>query len=333
LVRSALALLAAAVLLSATAAEGRQAAYAPSIVIRGDGRASFQVVLTDLLGDGVETARTDVYVPRGWQIDTSVPVGTHIGFVLTFASSGFSGYVEVVDPALYTDSPCAQSPHNALWRLVKTDNVGLYDQAFVAVDRVDEAYAAYRLTVCPPTPPGGARRTLLQFQIDDIIRAPAGRGESIWRAVFAPSSGVAVEGRSLVRLPVRVTIDALRYVERTKTGRRTRVLVHGRVTEAGKAPVQGGPGGGYGVEVSRSVVIGGPFMYLGVVRADAAGRFSARVRDRGGRFYRVRTVHVGIPGGRPAPAGLCARPWLAPGDCVHPNLWEFYVTSPVAQVH
>lgn len=207
------------------------------------------------------------------------------------------------------------------------------------MEGAEARFAAYRLTVCPPPTAGDAEA---DFQVD-VITSPGRAGNYLWRAVFFPTSYSSaaiprpVEGRSLVRLPIRIALSARRFtatVSTAPTRRERKVLIKGIVTENGKTPVQGRLDtveGRYGVSLYRRTEMTGEDEYLGNLGVSLSGRFDVVVRDRRGSYYRVSTDENDFAVGRKAPAGLCARPWLAPGGCVRPTLWEFFVNSPVVQ--
>jgi hypothetical protein len=307
------------------------------------GRSSYGIVLYDRAKWdyklAVETEHWVVYVPLGFGIDTNLPVGTRVGTSYSTRGRGELGSVVVADPPVGSTNPCHQGSHDAFWRLT-TDS---HAEALVAVDRLVEGaearFAAYRLTVCPPPTAGDAEA---DFQVD-VITSPNRGGNYLWRAVFFPTSysGAAVprpvEGRSLVRLPIRIGLSAKRFtatVSTAPTRRERKVLIKGIVTENGKTPVQGrvdSQEGRFGVSLYRRTERTGEDEYLGDLGVRVSGRFDVVVRDRRGSYYLVRTNKNDFAVGRQAPTGLCARPWLAPGGCVRPNLWEFFVESPVVR--
>ncbi len=318
----------------------------PEFVVRADGRSSYRVVLYDRAKFGyeaaVETEHWVVYVPRGFRIDTTLPVGTRIGTSYGNGRIGSLGDVVVADPTVGSTRRCLQGSHDTFWRLPTDTPNSPGAEVLVAVDRIvggeNARLAAYRLTVCPPRTAGDSE---LDIQLD-VIMSPTSNGDYLWRAVFYPTSytGAAVpqpvEARSLVRLPIRVALSAKRFTALvgTKRTRERKVLIKGLVTENGKPPVQGRDAdreGRYGVSLYRQTTKNGPDQYLGDLGVASSGRFQAVVRDRRGSYYRVTTIDSGAPNGRQAPTTLCARPWLAPGGCVRPNLWEFFVDSPVVR--
>jgi hypothetical protein len=315
----------------------------PELVVRGDGRSSYRVGLYDRAKASyrfaVQTGRWVVYVPRGFGIDTTSPVGARVGVAYSGARGGVLGDVVVADPAVGSTRPCLQGPHEAFWRLPgrTSSNAAVVVAVDAVVEGEEARFAAYRLTVCPPATAADGE---VDFQLD-VIASPAARGDYVWRAVFHPtsSSGAAVppavEARSLVRLPVRVALSAKRFVARGEPpARRRRVLIAGRVTENGAAPSQGRLDtrqGRYGVSLYRRLTANGPDQYLGDLGVSATGSFRVAVRDRRGIYYRVATRGALTADGRPPPAGLCGRPWLAAGGCVRPGLWWFYVDSAVVR--
>jgi hypothetical protein len=318
----------------------------PEFLVQGNGRSSYRIALYDRAKRdyefAVETEQWEVYVPRGFQINTRLPVGARIG--VSYGAAGVLGDVVVADPAVASTRPCLRGLHDALWRLPTQTSSSPDGEILVAVDRITGAaearFAAYRLTACPPAAAGDAE---LDFQID-VMTSPAARGDYVWRAVFYPTSYTgaavpqAVEARSLVRLPIRVALSAKRFTATAIVGatptRQRKVLITGRVTENGKPPVQGRLGdreGRYSVSLYRRTTKHGRDQYLGDLGVGTSGRFRVVVRDRRGIYYRVTTVDRSFPTGRTAPPRLCDPPWLAPGGCVRPNLWDFFVDSPIVR--
>ena len=342
-----------AIVLALLGGDGRAApaavvpAWDPQLVVSGFGQSTYRITLWDRakwrLQVAVETERWVVYVPRGFSIDTTLLPGTVIGDSYG-QRGGVLGEVVVADSAVGSSRDCSEGSHDALWRLpTDSDEFPAVDRnVVVAVDRVvngaEALVAAYGLTICSPRTDGDSA---LDFSID-VISPPTSPGAYVWRAIFYPTSyrgariPQPVEGRSLVRLPIRVALSAKRFVATVGTPptRQRKVSIAGVVTEQGRPPVQekAGDAGHYYVSLYRRTERASRDQYLGDLPVTAAGRFGVAVRDRRGSYYRVVTIfESAFPLGRRAPSGLCARPWLAAGGCVRPNLWEFTAESPIVR--
>lgn len=198
-------------------------------------------------------ARTQIFVPTGYTLNTSQAPGTRIGRAggTLFAkdlnvAAPFSGDVVVAPPETNAEG-CSTGTHLAVWIL----QVSVSGQTISLPIHVDPttgpnaAFGAFQLVVCfPPvdvpqgTPgraPSGVQLLDASFTLSNVFTAPT--GATVWKALatpYAAGSGEedatgTVELRSALR-PGLVTL-ATRVVSR-----KTRTLrLSGTVTQAGAA--------------------------------------------------------------------------------------------------
>ena len=178
------------------------------------------------------TQKAVVYVPAGYSVNLSQPVGTKLGTVSARLVAGAAGGAAVTatgsivvdDPARSAADPraqaCAAGRHANVWRIDLTAS-GTAFSIPVYVDPTsgtDSAVGAFRLTICLASPDvpasaGGAAlgarlfETFVEFTSG--IGHPATRGEFMWRAFITPyvpgtaaaNDSGTVEARSTVPLP------------------------------------------------------------------------------------------------------------------------------------
>ena len=272
-----------------------------------------------------------VYVPTGYGVDLSSPVGTKL--------SEFPGLLTVADPASVEHGPCTSGAHDALWQQ-RLD----YGSVIIAVDRAagtDAGFASYVLRVCLPILRVGT--TYVGSSARNVFTTPSRAGDYVWRAVFEPAGAPrqTTESRSLVRLPVKVTMRAKLVRRRVAGNLQRRVALSGTISENGQAaPFMF-------VSLLRSRTRSGlarprgpngsTYHALGFVLVRADGSFRAEVMDRSGRFYRAVAFFqedakvVPARAYRPAPPRLCAPPSLAPGGCRSSSRWTFDAESVVVR--
>jgi hypothetical protein len=196
-------------------------------------------------------AKTQIFVPTGYTLNTSQAPGTKIGSAsgMLFAkdlnvSAPFTGDVVVAPPDTNAEG-CATGTHLAVWML----RLSVSGQSVNLPMHVDPttgengAFGAYQLVVCfPPvdvpqgTPgrsPSGVQLLDASFSLSNVFTAPT--GPTVWKALatpYAAGSGEAdtagtVELRSSVR-PGLVTLRTRLLSRKTRTMR-----VSGSVTQAG----------------------------------------------------------------------------------------------------
>jgi hypothetical protein len=196
-------------------------------------------------------AKTQVFVPTGYTLNTSQAPGTKIGTANgnLFAkdlnvSAPFTGDV-VVAPEDTNAEGCATGTHLAVWMLqvsVSGQTINLPMHVDPTTDE-NAAFGAYQLVVCfPPvdvpkgTPgraPSGVQLLDASFTLSNVFTAPT--GATVWKALatpYAAGSGEpneagTVEMRASVR-PGLVTLRSRLLSRKTRT-----VRLSGTVTQAG----------------------------------------------------------------------------------------------------
>jgi hypothetical protein len=196
-------------------------------------------------------ARTQIFVPTGYTLNTSQAPGTRVGTVsgTVFAkdlniSVPSSGNV-VVAPPDTTVTGCATGTHLAVW-LLQLSVAGQNLEFPVLVDPTagqNASFGAYQLAACfPPvdvpqgTPgrsPSGATLVDATLTLSNVFTPPT--GATVWKALVTPyaagtgavNTAGTVELRSSVR-PGLVTLVTRLLSRKTRTLR-----VSGTVTQAG----------------------------------------------------------------------------------------------------
>jgi hypothetical protein len=196
-------------------------------------------------------ARTQIFVPTGYTLNTSQAPGTRIGTVTgtVFAKDlnvSVPGNGDVVVAPRDTNVPgCAAGPHLAVW-LLQLSVAGQSLEFPLQVDPTtgqNAAFGAYQLAACfPPvdvpqgTPgrsPNGAILVDATVTLSNVFTAPT--GASVWKALVTPyaagTGAVNTAGTMELRSSVRLGLVTLRT---RLLSRRTRTLrVSGSVTQAG----------------------------------------------------------------------------------------------------
>jgi peptidoglycan hydrolase-like protein with peptidoglycan-binding domain len=299
------------------AALGLAAALPPSalgftprlLVTAGEQPASTVIELGE--PDGA-TAEVSVFAPPAYSARLDPLPGERVGRVpsATVSVAGLpmtlQGELRATDPTGEATPICTAGPHESTM-LLALHAPGLDVTMPVELDRAqgtETGYASYRLRICPGDA-SAPRLLAIRLVLDDLFVAPQAPGRHVWRGVFTPFSvegipepGVAVETRSILPLPVRLTLDAAYDVHR------------GAVTLGGSLSAGGEPVAG-----QRVRLFAGPGAWprrgSGAVRTGAEGRFRAVRGIAAATSFRAATV---LPGGD-VTATECDDP-IAPAGCV-----------------
>lgn len=227
--------------------------------------------------DTASTAAAEVYVPAGYELPLSQPIGATLGKVdatmLTGASSvAGKGPILVADPSAYATQTCDTGAHAAVW-LAQLTVGGQAADVPIYVDPAssDILQTAYTLRACFANPAGlgGLRLKELQLELKNI-RNPSAANAYLWHALVTPfgsdgtpAAGSTIELQSLVPIPQTIALstkyDAKRHV----------VVLSGAVNAAGR------PRRGVHVRVVSSPDSGfASTKSFGVATTDKSGHFS-----------------------------------------------------------
>ena len=243
------ALVGAVSLLALASAGSAFAAFSPKLTVTNVAQAVSIDVRVNQTDD--PTAKVSIYVPNGYQLNTSAAPGTKLGDVKATAQAAdlggavlpLTGELQAVDPRSFTTSTgtpysaaqaaCGVPTVAAGWNLHLTAAGQVLDvPMFVVQNSAPETAAgAYKLVVCLPPPdvpagtPGratfGAKLLSATFT-SSAITSPSAAGEYRWTSAWTPytpntgrpNAAGSVEVQSLVRLPASLGL----------TVRRTRVV-------------------------------------------------------------------------------------------------------------
>jgi hypothetical protein len=279
----------------------------------------------DLDAGDTPAAFAALYVPAGYGVVSGQPTGATIGSVAS-GEAELGGVVEQLTGSLVVRDPasaaadaaavaCGAPGAPAGWALELATSQGSIAVPVVARPAT-ESFAAFRLDLCF----GAAGLTLhsVKLTLPALVQNPTAAGVYAWRAVLVPpgsgGAGSAVEARSLLAVPVRVSL-AGRY-----DARRQQAVLAGVVTAGGSPlahatlPLFATSGGRGGV---RS----------GSVTTDGAGRFSVRRAVHKRTSFRV----SGSLRAQDVTATSCGDP-IAPGGCVSATRSELAAESPSVRV-
>jgi lipoprotein-anchoring transpeptidase ErfK/SrfK len=284
--------------------------FAPSLVVTaGSPKGKTAIELVD--PDGA-TAGIVVYAPPGFSATLVHVPGERVGTVPAATVSaaglhvGLKGELRATDPSLDTARSCTPGPHEASM-LLELHAPGLDVSFPVELDRaqgVEAGYASYRLHLCPSDAPA-TRLVALRLVLDGLFAAPVAPARHVWRGVFTPFSAegvpepaASVESRSILRLPVRLDLDA------SYDALEVAVALRGSLSAAG-TPVAG----------QRVRLFAGPNAWprrsSGEVTTGAQGRFRASRPIRTATTFRATAT---LPA-QDVTASECGEP-IAPGGCV-----------------
>lgn len=255
-----LALVAGAAVVSLAFTSSAWASYSPSLTVTASSNkpgAATSLLLGHIQSDADDpTAKDTVYVPLGYGVNLSQPVGTKIGDIsgdLILRGLGNThvelkaseNHIFADNPANYTAESlqCTGRPtHEAVWRLDITI-AGQQLHPLLYVDHVTTApentFAAAKIQLClagPVGTPNGAQLLFAFFDINGVFTNPANTGDRIWHAVFTPyvagtpnpNPAGTTEGQAVV--PGRVSLTMA-----TKSLKRGVVIVSGRLLVDGRA--------------------------------------------------------------------------------------------------
>jgi len=290
-IRLALVMGAAAVSLAFTSSAW--AAYSPSLTVTASNNkpgAATSLLLGHIQSDTDDpTAKDTIYVPLGYGVNLTQPVGTKIGDVsgdLVLRGLG-NTHVELKtsDNHIFADNPasytaqavqCTGTPtHEAVWRLDLTI-AGQQLHPLLYVDHVTTApentFASAKIQLClagPVGTPNGAQLLFAFFDINGVFTNPTSTSDRIWRGIFTPyfpgtpnpNAAGTTEGQAVVPGRVNFTMT-------------TKSLKHGVVVVSGRLLVDGQPFGGTLVELYKP----GSDKRIGKGRTKANGKFTIRIK-------------------------------------------------------
>src|SRR5262245_46742572 len=240
------------------------AAYSPSLTVTASNNkpgAATSLLLGHIQSDSDDpTAKDTIYVPLGYGVNLSQPVGTKIGDVsgdLILRGLGNThvelkaseNHIVADNPASYTAQSlqCTQQPtHEAVWRLDITV-AGQQLHPLLYVDHVtagpESAFAAAKIQLClagPVGTPSGTQLLFAFFDVNGVFTNPANTADRIWHAVMTPY----VPGTQQPNLPGTIESQAL-IPGRVGLTMTAKSLKHGVVMLSGRLTVDGrGFGGG-----------------------------------------------------------------------------------------
>lgn len=274
--------------------------------------------------DQAAVAKSVIYVPAGYGLNTSAAPGTNVGTVDAVAEIGGTtgniptGNIVADDPASYVTNPqaqaCAPGTHAAVW----VAHVGGFAIP-IFVDQTsatDASLGAFKLQSCftPPEASDGARlvEAILGFT-KTVFTNPTTAGLYLWRTFvtpFAPGTSTpnvtgTYELRSAVFIPATLTLKKASYNRKTKVA----VL-------SGKFTLLGHPLPGIPVFV-LSLTPNGDVALAGRAKTNKQGVFTLRLHVRKTRFFGA----IVLPG-----ASSCdtSPPSGAPAGCVNETDTEFF---------
>jgi hypothetical protein len=196
-------------------------------------------------------AKTQIFVPTGYTLNTSQAPGTRIGSAsgTLFAkdlnvSAPFSGDVLVAPPDTNAEG-CATGTHLAVWMLQlsvsgQTINLPMHVDPTTPEDG---AFGAYQLVLCfppvdvpqsmPGRSPSGAQFLEGTFTLSNVFTAPT--GATVWKALatpYAPGSGEA-DAAGTVELRSSVTAGLVTLTTRVVSRKARTLRLSGTLTQAG----------------------------------------------------------------------------------------------------
>jgi hypothetical protein len=277
-----------------------------------------------------QPARIIIYVPAGYTLNTTQPVGAVIG---TTAGEVFArdlniplpleGDVIADNPANHLLDQCAAGAHQAVW-ILRLSVAGQTIQLPVYVDPTAGAEAALgsaKLVTClgpadvPAGTPGrsanGAQLLSATFTVNGVLTPPAGSVRWIaFTTPYNPGTGTpnaagTVETRSFVG-PGAVTLNA-----KVNNKKKKQVTLSGAVTQSGLT-----------VAAKVSLLVNGKATTTAT--AAATGRYSKKVKGKGKKT--TFQSRVTVPA-RDITATGCTAPTQAGIACVSATAGAFTATS------
>jgi hypothetical protein len=237
-----IALLAGAVVSALAFTGSALASFAPKLAV--DKSATGAVSITASVNTADDpTAQVQIYVPTGYQVNTSVAPGTKLGDVTATAQATgaggvvlpLTGELDAIPPNATAQAQCGVQTAAATWDIhVAAAGQALDIPLFVTPTAGPETtIGALKLVVCL-TPPAqsllGAKLLSASFA-SSAITAPASGGPFRWTSLWTPyaSNQGPVNKAGTVEAQAVVAQPAVKLaVKRTKVVRTTTVRVHGR---------------------------------------------------------------------------------------------------------
>jgi hypothetical protein len=292
-------------------------------------------------------ARLAFYAPPGYSATLNQAAGTKIGSVTATAFSfdngltlPLDGTVNADNPATHTADACSPGTHAAVWIL----NLSVAGQTLQVPAYVDPtsgaetALGSFRIVICLPPPdvpagtPGraafGAQLLDAQFTVDGIFTTPTAGGVLRWETLFTPYNagkgtpnlGGTFEARSLVMLPVTLTMSA------TYTKKKLTYTLKGKLSEGGLPSANVGVGILRGTSGSSLAKIS-----TATTKTDGAFTSTGKVKRKKTTFFKA----VASAAARDFTAQGCTNPLpatVAPAGCVSATLPPVTATSAVVKL-
>ena len=318
--------LAAGAVVSALAFSGSAlAAYAPTLAVRsltGTAGQPTTVLIEHYQGLADDaTAKDTIYVPPGYGVNLTQPVGTKIGDIGAILVLRQAGDAQVqVTGAVTADSPANYPPasnqctpgqsHEAVWRADVTV-AGTPLRVPMYVDHVsagpEAAFASAKIQLCLAGPigtPAGAQLIDAVFDVQGVFTNPASSDRRVWRALFTPyvagqptpNPAGTIESQAWAAANLNLSLTAKRL-------KRGVVLLQGRLRVDGS--------GIWGPNVD---IFSGS-KRVGRTRLVSPGRFSFRKRIKRKTRFQARINSIGE-------FASCFAPAIgAPQGCRTASLW------------
>jgi hypothetical protein len=303
------------------------AAYEPVLAVRsltnGPGQPTTMLIEHYQSLDDDATAKDTIYVPPGYGVNLTQPVGTKIGDIIALLVLRQAGNAQIeVRGTVTADSPANYPPatnqctpgqsHEAVWRADVTV-AGTPLRVPMYVDHVsagpEAAFASAKIQLCLAGPigtPAGAQLFDAVFDVQGVFTNPASPARRIWRALFTPyvagtptpNAAGTIESQAWAAARVNLSLG----VKRLKRGV---VLLQGRLSVDG-----------VGISGPRVDIYSGN-RRVGRARVTQPGRFSFRKRIKRKTRFQARINFIGE-------FASCFAPAIgAPQGCRTASLWIF----------
>jgi hypothetical protein len=314
-----LALITGAAVVSLAFTSSAWASYSPSLTVTASSNkpgAATSLLLGHIQSDADDpTAKDTIYVPLGYGVNLSQPVGTKIGDVsgdLILRNVGNAhAEIKASESHIFADSPAnwtaqaarctpGQPTHEAVWRLdIVIAGNPLHIPLFVDhVTATPEAtFASAKIQLClsgpaDPQTPGGAQLVFAFFDVNGVFTNPANTTDRVWHAVFTPyfpgttTPNPAATTESQALIPGRVALTM-----------KTKSLKHGRVIVTGRLAVDGRTFAGGLVELYRP----GSDKRIGKARTNGKGNYTIRIKIKKKTRLLAQVLFLGDLPSCPAP--------------------------------
>lgn len=309
------ALIASVAVVSLAFTSSAWAAYSPSLTVTASSNkpgASTSILLGHIQDKNTDdpTAKDTIYVPLGYGVNLSQPVGTKIGDisgVLTLRDSGNADVaLNASENHMFADNPanftaqatqCTGQPnHEAVWRMDLTI-AGSLLHVLVYVDHVTTApentFASAKIQLCLAGPVGtplGAQLISAFFDVNGVFTNPATPTDEVWRGVFTPyvpgtpnpNPAGTTESQAIVPGSVGLTM-------------KTKSLKHGRVIVSGRLTVDGQSFGGARVELYKGDKL------IGHAKTNSKGNYTIGIKIKKKTRVLAEVFFLGALDGCPAP--------------------------------